>query len=57
MAMVFCTQRATQPFSRDETDLDVKSSMQDMKQLSTRLPKSYTEGRAGVSQMSGGARG
>lgn len=40
--MVFCTQRATQPFSRDETDLDVKSSMQDMKQLSTRLPKSYT---------------
>lgn len=43
--MVFCTQRATQPFSRDETALDVKSSMQDMKQLSTRLPKSYTRER------------
>lgn len=42
VAMVFCTQRATQPFSRDETALDVKSSTQDMKQLSTRLPKSYT---------------
>jgi hypothetical protein len=42
VAIVFCTQRATQPFSRDETALDVKSSMQDMKQLSTRLPKSYT---------------
>lgn len=44
VAMVFCTQRATQPFSRDETALDVKSSTQDMKQLSTRLPKSYTHG-------------
>lgn len=42
VAMVLATQRATQPFSRDETALDVKSSMQDMKQLSTRLPKSYT---------------
>lgn len=45
VAMVFCTQRATQPFSRDETALDVKSSMQDMKQLSTRLPKSYSDSR------------
>lgn len=45
VAMVFCTQRATQPFSRDETALDVKSSMQDMKQLSTRLPKSYKHER------------
>lgn len=43
--MVFATQRATQPFSREETAFDVKSSMQDMKQLSTKLPKSYTHGR------------
>lgn len=50
--MVFCTQRATQPFSRDETALDVKSSMQDMKQLSTRLPKSYS----GPSRISQGLR-
>lgn len=52
--MVFCTQRATQPFSRDETDLDVKSSMQDMKQLSTRLPKSYTGECQSVSHLPGG---
>lgn len=45
--MVFATQRATQPFSRDETALDVKSSMQDMKQLSTRLPKSCAQGERG----------
>lgn len=47
VAIVFATQRATQPFSRDETALDVKSSMQDMKQLSTRLPKSCAQGKRG----------
>ncbi len=41
MAMDFCTQRVMQPVSRDERDLEVKSSMQDTKQWSTRLPKSY----------------
>lgn len=45
MAMVFCTQRETQPLSRVETALDVKSSTQDMKQWSTRLPKSCATGK------------
>lgn len=58
VAIVFCTQRATQPFSRDETALDVKSSTQDMKQLSTRLPKSYThEGEGSLSVRFPGGQG
>lgn len=39
-AICFCTQRVMQPVSRVERDLEVKSSMQDTKQWSTRFPKS-----------------
>lgn len=35
----FWTQRLMQPFSRDETALEVKSSTQEVKQWSTRPPK------------------
>ena len=47
MAMDFWTQRVTQPDSRDDSDLEVKSSMQDMKQWSTRLPNSCGTGGNG----------
>lgn len=40
LAMNFWTQRVTQPFSRSDTALEVKSLTQEEKQLSTRLPKS-----------------
>ncbi len=39
-AMDFCTQRAMQPLSRDDSALELKSSMHDVKQWSTRLPNS-----------------
>lgn len=39
VARYFCTHRVTQPLSRDDTDLDVKSSMHDAKQWSTRPEK------------------
>ena len=41
VARYFCTQRVTQPLSRVDTDLEVKSSMQEAKQWSTRLEKTY----------------
>lgn len=39
-AMDFCTQRVTQPVSRVVSDFEVKSSMHEVKQWSTRLLKS-----------------
>lgn len=35
------TQRLMQPFSRDDSALDVKSSTHELKQCSTRPPKAY----------------
>lgn len=44
------TQRLTQPLSFDETDLEVKSSTQEVKQCSTRPPKAYWLNRGQLSR-------
>jgi hypothetical protein len=43
VAIHLSTQRLRQPLSREEMAFDVKSSMQELKQFSVRLPKAYQE--------------
>jgi hypothetical protein len=45
VVMLLVTHRLMQPDSRPESALDVKSSTHELKQLSTRLPKTWAAGR------------
>lgn len=45
----FWMQRVIQPVSREERDFEVKSSMHEVKQWSTRFPKSCKKGGKRIS--------